>query len=650
MTTALKRYSKPRGAGDQTSGGRGKLLRAHGELTRVQILVRETIQNAWDAADDEWIPAYGVHIRAAAVEVTSCLREQVFTSLGPELQDLRESLKADDLHLIEIYDRGTTGLNGPVSADQAAPEGSPNNFNAFVFDIGSTKPLGQSGGTFGFGKTATFEVSAPHAVVYWTRCDRGDGELEDRLIACALHEPYDVSARRFTGAHWWGELEQDAILPLRGAEATRLAQNLFETHFGPEETGTSILVIDPMVTVSSASQIAERVPVRDQESAAELGRQMLEAILTSAWPKLVPYATGDTPMIIKLDVCGAEVDVAAMVEERFQVLGHGLSQIRAAQGGEDFAGSWARPAEILEESLLDVSLRPALTADRPREAYFGSRSDNVVGHLYLAKALRDPLQDTIKGRHVNEYCFMRSEAELVVWYEPLADDDQSLFTWFSLFKPTPECDVHFAASEPSTHDSWNKNAPDDPASTYVVERALAHVRRQARKFMSASEATPVSERRSARHLAASLQGFLPHGSPDGGAGGSEPSVAGGQLGETTATETGSSGGPRRKGRGSLGDLVSVTSAEVDATGLWTLTFVLGGEAGHTHHLEARVAARTAEGALVLDEDELSVGWEAEALSATGSQFAVQGGSHGVIRIRPLIDASISVELNVVGVS
>ena len=43
--STLGRYSKPRGAGDQTSGGRGKLLRPTSDLSRVGIVVRETLQN-----------------------------------------------------------------------------------------------------------------------------------------------------------------------------------------------------------------------------------------------------------------------------------------------------------------------------------------------------------------------------------------------------------------------------------------------------------------------------------------------------------------------------------------------------------------------------------------------------------------------------
>lgn len=141
----LRRYSKPRGPGDQTSGGRGKLLNTQGHLTRLDVLVRETLQNSWDAADHEnWFPAYGASIRRADTSVREILSTQIFTEITEDLKlgKLQAALTSPDLHVVEIFDRGTTGLNGPVRSGEAAPPGQPNNFNAFVFDIGTTKPQG----------------------------------------------------------------------------------------------------------------------------------------------------------------------------------------------------------------------------------------------------------------------------------------------------------------------------------------------------------------------------------------------------------------------------------------------------------------------------------------------------------------------------
>ena len=158
--TALKRYSKPRGAGDQTSGGRGKLLRPTSALSRLELLVRETLQNSWDARDDDWTPAYGVRVYRLDDKVKQTLRENIFTDLPDSLSDLSACLRSPDVHAIEIFDRGTVGLNGPYRASEVAQDGEKNNFNSFVFDIGSTKSSGRSGGTFGFGKLQALKSQA----------------------------------------------------------------------------------------------------------------------------------------------------------------------------------------------------------------------------------------------------------------------------------------------------------------------------------------------------------------------------------------------------------------------------------------------------------------------------------------------------------
>lgn len=621
LETALKKYSKPRGAGDQTSGGRGKLLRATTELTRVQILVRETLQNSWDAAEKGWIPAYGVHVRKVSTDVARLMAESVFTDLGAELENLAESLASEGLHVMEIYDRGTSGLNGPTRATVAAQHGEPNNFNAFVFDIGSTKPVGSSGGTFGFGKTATFEVSRPHAVVYWTRCNRGDGVLEDRLIASALHDPYDVEGRRFTGAHWWGDPGSSDIVPLRGDEATRLGEMLFETPFVEDETGTSILVIDPMVTVPVEGGAEERVEVRTEPQARQLGSQVIEAILTSAWPKLVPYANGETPMILEFDVYGEAVDIPRLVQERFQVLGHGLASIREEQAGEGWGTSWERPPEILDEELSTITLRP------PKSLGW---NHNIAGHVYFARVIRNPLQDEIEWKRINQRCFMRSDAELVVWYEPLVDDDDGMFQWFGVFKPTHESDRHFAASEPSTHDAWNKNAPEDPASTYIVERTLSQVRRKARDFMSRYQVISSAEVRSARRVAQSLASFVPVASPHNETNPTTSNVRRARKGGTT--------GARHE--------LTIGSTTMDELGNWTVDFNLDGEQGTRLQLEARVQAVTFDGGMDLQEEEIRIEWMIDGTRTQGRTVEVAGGVHGRVSLASAVESTLSFDISV----
>lgn len=510
--TRLKRYSKARGAGDQTSGGRGKLLRATTALSRIALLIRETLQNSWDARDEEWYPAFGARVYRIDDDVRPMLQHRVFTDRPDSMRDLTESMADPDLHVIEIFDRGTSGLDGPYRASEVAGPSEPNNFNSFVFDIGTTKASDSSGGTYGFGKTATFEVSQVHSVVYWSRCRGAGGELEYRLIAASLHDPYDEDGARFTGAHWWGDPADEDIVPLRGPQAQRLGEQLFRTHFGEDETGTSIMVIDPVVSLSVEKDSAcERTPVRTEEQADVLTDQIFEALAFSAWPKMIPADGAHPPMIIKLFKNGIEQDVASHIRDRYERFAYALDEIRRVQGQRNDETPAERPQHMIRVSEpVPITLRLGRSMVASRDQVFGDRDDNVVGHLYMTESVRDAAAQP-EGDLPNSLCLMRSEAELVVRYDEFTDFKDDFLMWHGVFKPTPECDRHFAAAEPPTHDNWNPSSAEDEVSTYVVDRAMRQVRRKAREFLEHHRAQPVEGRRSVRGVATSLRHFVPLG-------------------------------------------------------------------------------------------------------------------------------------------
>lgn len=511
-TNQLKRYSKPRTAGDQTSGGRGKLLRATTSLTRVELVVRETLQNSWDARLDGRRPTYGARVYRVDTEVRAALTRQVFTDLPASLQDLEDSLQSPDLHAIEIFDRGTSGLDGPYLASEHAGPNEPNNFNSFVFDIGTTKESESAGGTFGFGKTATFEVSRAHSVVYWSRCRGRDGELEHRLIAATLHDPYVEADKRYTGAHWWGDPECEVIAPLRGERAATLGKMLFRTDFDGSETGTSILVIDPVIAITQDTDSAthKREPVRSDEHADALVQQFSKAISFSAWPKVVPTSTGESPMDIKLYKNRVEQGVATKTIREYQRFADALLTVRQAQNASLPPPSYIAPTGVLRSETIPIRLRPSRALSVPREEIFGHREDNVVGHLQLVESATQPIES---DGHVprNAVCLMRSEAELVVRYDLAVEPETDLIQWHGVFKPTPECDRHFAAAEPPTHDSWIAASAENEVSEYVVERTMRNVQDKVRNFLNQDAVKIQPGTKSVRGVSTALREFLPLG-------------------------------------------------------------------------------------------------------------------------------------------
>lgn len=600
--THLRRYSKPRGLGDQTSGGRGKLLRATTALSRIELVVRETLQNSWDAQDEDWYPAYGTRIYRVDDAVRNALRYNVFTDLPDSMADLAASLSAPGLHVLEIFDRGTCGLDGPFRASEVAAEGEPNNFNSFVADIGTTKSSDTSGGTYGFGKTATFEVSRAHSVVYWSRCRGADGELEYRLIAASLHEPYDEGGARYTGAHWWGDPEDADVIPLRGDRAEQLGEQLFRTHFGDDdETGTSIMIIDPVISISSGEDTAsERTPVRSDEHADLLTEQITEALAYSAWPKTIPADGINPPMILKVHKNDVEQNVAADIRTRYRRFADALIEVRREQGQQEHDEDSERPANIIRDETFPISLRPGRSISVPHEQMFGSRKDKVAGHLRMVANVKDPTADSDEG-HQNALCLMRSEAELVVRYDDLIELEDDHVSWHAVFKPTPECDRHFAAAEPPTHDHWNPASAEDEVSTYVVEKTMQQIRTKARKFLEEHRARPVEGRRSVRAVATGLSSFVPFSD---------------ELAEDAAS-------PRRRARSTSGKRSS-PRASVEIIGAQPLP------GGSGQRLQVRANAKeeqrlraiatiysvTADERLPLDGDEVEAIWRIEGSTIT----------------------------------
>src|SRR5699024_5693024 len=77
-------------------------------------------------------------------------------------------------------------------------------------------------------------------------------------------ESYQEQGIQYTGRHWWGVLSEDgeSVLPVLGEDAAELGERFFERRFEGDETGTSILILDPLVA--------------DEEDAAETAAEPLD--------------------------------------------------------------------------------------------------------------------------------------------------------------------------------------------------------------------------------------------------------------------------------------------------------------------------------------------------------------------------------------
>lgn len=564
------------------------------------------------------------------------LLDCIFADLPESLAQIRRSLQSPDVHLVEIYDRGTSGLVGPFHASEEAAPGVPNNFNSFVFDIGTTSSSEVSGGTYGFGKTAAFEVSKTHSAIYWSRCRGEDGALEHRLIASSLHDEYAEEGKRYTGAHWWGIASDEDVIPLRGQKAEALGNALFHNEFGEDETGTSILIIDPEISFSRIGDAPanERMPVRTEEHVDELVRQVSEALAHSAWPKTIPTDGINSPMIIELYRDDDSQEVAASIRSRYSRWADTLIQVRKVQGQQADDDGHERPSSIIRETTEKISLRPRSSLNATQEDIFGGRTDQVVGHLHLASSIgaKSVLDSTVDK---NRLCLMRSNAELVVRYDEFTESDDEAIQWHGVFKPTPECDRHFAAAEPPTHDSWTPRAAEKEVSTYVVEKTLQQIRTKTRKFLAENGREQKDGEQSVRKVALALRSFMPSGQAP-----------------NDASSSASRGRNARRGGKKAGydeSTVTVTESRPLSRGDGQELTVLPETTGPATKLNATAAvyARSSDGRMHLNEDEVSIIWYVgDGAPSAGNECVLMAGVPTKLQLRTQVTMALEVDLNV----
>lgn len=474
-------------------GDGAKKLLGTPNVSLEDLLVRETAQNSWDARAGGEPVRFTMNLRTLSDAVVAMLRQEVFTG-SPPGTDLARALTDEGIAAIEISDRGTSGLGGPVRNDKTIPEGETTHFIDLVYNIGATKSGGSSGGTYGFGKSVAYMVSEVGAVVIWSRCQT-DAGVEDRLIASAIGEVFDSGGYRHTGRHWWGRTIDGFPEPVVGAVAQQLGNKLFSQGFADDELGTSILILAPM--------LGEPGPEDDADVLAD-------SVLRNLWPKLVADETGHRPMDIRVQVDGVD---HAIPDPASHPVYSGpvtcLQAVRAVQSG--------RP---VPPSMFKCEVTPI------------KRYDSVVGHLALTKFPATGLGDEAPCQWVT---LMRSAAELVVTRldrGPLPDPG---FQWAGVFKPIPALDPAFAKSEPPAHDAWSAESLADKTQKSQVKVALTKIRATADAFLQPQVASaPVGSERSAARVADALSGFLggiagsapsPRGSGGGGGGGSRSKKA-----------------------------------------------------------------------------------------------------------------------------
>lgn len=446
-------------------------------VSTAELLVRETAQNSWDARTGDRPVEFTLNLRRLPQETTKFLDESVFTESAYGTQ-IRDALTADEIWAVEISDRGTVGLGGPVRNDRAIPANSVTHFIDLIFNIGATKGDPTAGGTYGFGKSIAYMVSRVSAIVVWSRCETDKGP-EDRLIASAIGDVFELDGYRYTGRHWWGRTIDGRPEPVVGPVAQELANQIFSKNFEGNELGTSILILAPELGA----------PGPEDDAAV-----LTEAVLSNLWPKLLPDASGMHPMDVRVQVNGVEYPIPD--PSTHPVLCGPVSclnAVRAVQAGKPV------PSSLFAVEVKEIK-----------------RYNQVLGHLALTKypSPSDTVTDENQSKSVT---LMRHGAELVVKQMTRSPLAQPGFQWAGVFKPVPDLDATFANSEPPAHDDWSPQSLQDKTRRSQVSLALKRIQAFADAFIEPPTATQTAQSStSAAAVGDMLAGLMV------GAGGSAP--------------------------------------------------------------------------------------------------------------------------------
>jgi len=434
--SSLERYS-PRFTAGAFDGHGAKRLLGTPDLDPTAVLVRETVQNAWDAGRGSDDMAFTINLRRIDSTTVGLIERLVLDQKAPSSGQER-LFEQDSFWVLEIHDRGTVGLGGPIRNDLASEPGQERDFVNFVFNAGVARDVDLGGGTYGFGKTISYIISAVGTILVWSQIREPAG-FSQRLIGSAINDSYNMHGYRHTGRHWWGILTErgQRVEPALDDHARYIGERIFSMGFGAHETGTSLMILDPKL---------------DGDSADEKIDSLRAAVLDHVWPKLVPEV-GRRRMDISIQLDGVEVPLSS-VDEHPKLSGHAaaLRAVRAVQG--------RRPAEV------DRIFPPV----KVREIRHGT-TKRLLGHLALTR-FPIPRGITAPSQSVT---LMRHDAELVVKEVSYAAFSTTGIQWAGVFKPVAEVDDSFAQSEPPAHDDWVPKSVPVKARASEVRVALSRI-------------------------------------------------------------------------------------------------------------------------------------------------------------------------------
>ena len=457
-------YSEPFPEMGSISGeGATKLLGQ--ALTPLELLLRETIQNSWDASEGESAQTrFEIRLRFLKDNEKSTLKNFLFELPPNNSKDrsiLEEFLNKNNQLIMEICDFGTKGLGGPLSAAKSFNKNQSIDFVNFVKNIGSHRDKVNGAGTYGFGKSSLFKFSKCNTILI-DSLTKYNKKLENRFIGYSLGSEYSSNGNKFTGRHWWGLKKKIndnncSLDPVLDLEAQGIASNLGLTIRKTEEDkGTSLIILDPdLDDLKEIGITPDKIPYLRNK----LKLRFEEILLWWAWPKFTLREDNTYPIKCSFSIFDEYYEIQEpMLIEPLNLMVNALYIAR----GKKNPIYCSRPKRLL--------------------GYIGEVQDKK-NSLVCDQRFRDVIGDeALIPKELSHFALLRP-AELVVTYkhiEGALKEDQPQWAGVFICDDNEEIEKAFAKSEPPAHDDWKPDSTNEITKEQktFVRSALKYIKKR----------------------------------------------------------------------------------------------------------------------------------------------------------------------------
>lgn len=416
------------------------------KLAPLDLLLREAVQNSWDARrrGSRVKLKFAIRVRNLSTSEASRFRQIVDQSDALEPRSTNalasELASRQPIRVLELADFGTFGLTGTTRPDLPL-KNQPSRFINFMFDYGRSHEDSTDGGTYGFGRSSLYTASRASLILVDSRTGEGEGGTR-LLIGCRVGPAFESmkfrKKGRYSGRHFWGTEVADVPQPLQDKDATKTADALgLPSRTSASQTGTTVLIPWPV------SGLDDPVAIE-------------QVLLRHLWPKMVP--TDGTPTIdfsIEVDGVAHTIRDPSSADE-YKLFVRALQKARTRRAGPGVEVlSTRRPIHLVGH----LGVVEGLVRTRP-----------VVAPPTVATQ-DDEDEPRPQASIINSVALMRS-TELVVRYLPVSGTEQAGRSWAGVFISEASSPVSeaFAAAEPPAHDDWVAERIRDRTKNYIVRK------------------------------------------------------------------------------------------------------------------------------------------------------------------------------------